>query len=200
MEKFVLIYSNDCEHSKEILKKIKKYNFNKFFKLYNVDDNHIPDGIIGVPAIIIKDKNLIKFGDDVFDWVDNILDGHSNAEELEYNIKYNRIRRDGSRKDKSRNLPKNEDGFVQTSGGIDLQRNLMFNSVHEKNEFVDNRYKMNNTNFLQGNTVGDNYMSLNANEMNISKEYDKLVSKEVKKDNEKAYQELMNKRNFDLKS
>ena len=72
MSEFVLIYSNECPHSKECIDMIKKSNMNRKVKLVDIRNlSSIPKGITSVPTMINTRNNELIIGDTLFKWLQN---------------------------------------------------------------------------------------------------------------------------------
>ena len=74
LQKHLLFYSNLCEHSNEIYKKILKYNLKNYFYLIDISLNKfkIPSNISSVPTILLNDKKTILKDDELKNFIDSL--------------------------------------------------------------------------------------------------------------------------------
>ena len=74
LQKHLLFYSNLCEHSNEIYKKILKYNLKGNFYLVDISLNKfkIPSNITSVPTILLNDKKTILKDDELKNFIDSL--------------------------------------------------------------------------------------------------------------------------------
>lgn len=78
-DKFVLFYSNYCQHCKEFLSKLKKKDiqlFKKFNKILVDGNTNIPKSIVSVPTIITPSHNHPLTDNSVFIWLDTMADNY----------------------------------------------------------------------------------------------------------------------------
>ena len=74
LQKHLLFYSNLCEHSNEIYKKILKYNLKNHFYLIDISLNKfkIPSNITSVPTILLNDKKTILKDEELKNFIDSL--------------------------------------------------------------------------------------------------------------------------------
>lgn len=67
----VLFYSEHCKFSKEIIKQMKENNFDKEFKMINIDSNPVPSQIKVVPTLIDPNYKNLLVGKEAFEYLFN---------------------------------------------------------------------------------------------------------------------------------
>lgn len=83
--KYILYYSNQCKHSKDIINIITQYNISNNFSLLDISTIDIPNYIKSVPSLIIPkgdgEADLLV-GSNLFKWINtNFLNKQSNSNE-----------------------------------------------------------------------------------------------------------------------
>ena len=70
--KYVLFYSNRCNHCKSFITRLKQNNMEIDFDFFCIDNNYqnIPPQIKSVPTILFKENNNLMIGKSVFNWLD----------------------------------------------------------------------------------------------------------------------------------
>jgi hypothetical protein len=70
--KYVLFYSNRCNHCKTFITQLNKNNIKSDFDFFCIDNNYknIPPQIKSVPTILFKENNNLMIGKSVFNWLD----------------------------------------------------------------------------------------------------------------------------------
>ena len=70
MERYILFYSNYCQHCKDFVQQLYKSNFNEKFQKICVDGkNNIPKEINTVPTIIVSRFPRPMAGEEAFHWL-----------------------------------------------------------------------------------------------------------------------------------
>ena len=69
--KYVLFYSNRCNHCKNFITQLNKNNIKSEFDFFSIDNNYksIPPQIKSVPTILFKGNNNLMVGKNVFNWL-----------------------------------------------------------------------------------------------------------------------------------
>ena len=71
MNKFILFYSEQCQHSNEFIRMIQNTQLNELFVKISIHDKSItlPPKLTSVPTIIVPNINRPLTGNDVFSWL-----------------------------------------------------------------------------------------------------------------------------------
>jgi hypothetical protein len=80
--KYLLFYSNRCNHCKEFLSKLTKTNLKDSFSFFCIDNNYqnIPKGIKSVPTLLFKEDNNIIVGKTIFGWLNDQISPKKQSE------------------------------------------------------------------------------------------------------------------------
>lgn len=142
----ILFYSNNCNHSKNLIELIKKENKLSNFKLICVDINkNIPANIQKVPTLIVKNLNAPLEGNAAFNWVKTV----SKFNEQTNNIKYVKKNNDilvkksifkGINKNDSSNMSDNY-AFIENK---DIVKKNMFYIKNKNQKIINKNKKINN--------------------------------------------------------
>ena len=69
--RYVLFYSNRCNHCKNFITQLNKTSIKSEFDFFSIDNNYqnIPPQIKSVPTILFKENNNLMVGKSVFNWL-----------------------------------------------------------------------------------------------------------------------------------
>ena len=156
LEKHILFFSNFCEFSNNIYKKIEKLNIKNNFIMINISQNKfkIPSNITSVPTILLNDKKTILQEDDIDNFLEKIynklntdIDPYINVRGISDNFSFlddnNNEKMStifGSTKDVFRIITPPEDSEKNTSSITDRMNNMQQN----RNSDIKNIFNKNN--------------------------------------------------------
>ena len=141
LQKHILFFSNFCQFSNEVCKKIEKLNIKNSFIMINISQKKykIPSMITTVPTILLNDKRTIlqedkidKFLDEVYSKLNKNIDPFTNTSGISNNFSFldddsNKSMSSmfGSTKEEFRIVTPPEDGNDANSGSITDRMNNM---------------------------------------------------------------------------
>ena len=104
---YVLFFSERCRHSEKFYNLLRQHGKLHLFRLVCVDNlRRIPKGITSVPTIIVPGYNVPLVGDDVFNWLESILQPPQYNQQQQFNRQSQNMMR-------SQAVPNQNSGFNQ---------------------------------------------------------------------------------------
>lgn len=141
LQKHILFFSNFCQFSNDVCKKIEKLNIKNNFIMINISQKKykIPSMITTVPTILLNDKRTIlqedkidKFLDEVYSKLNKNIDPFTTTTGISNNFSFldddsnkSMLSMFGSTKDEFRIVTPPEDGNDANSGSITDRMNNM---------------------------------------------------------------------------